>query len=180
MSDHSITIVPRKSSYENNTAKAQEIVNWLISKDIVKSVLSDCILSESTGYAVSEGAKKVTDFPESLPFHLTVNGLGIITNREVFHTGETGMLNCICPDCGNDIAQEEWMFIEYWFCHETDLSPCPFCDADIAIHEMKIQPPWGFSNLGFKFWNWPDFKREFIDEFQNVLNCEIVVVNQHI
>lgn len=180
MSDHSISIVSKKSEYPDNRIKAEEILKWLISKDIVKSNLSDCILSAEKGYAVSEGARLITDFPEALPFFLSTNGLEIITNREVFHTGETGMEKCICPNCGEDISQEEWNFIEYWFCHNTDESICPLCDVSVVIHQLEIIPPWGFSNLGFKFWNWPDFKPLFIDEFQNALNCDVIIVNQHV
>lgn len=68
MSDHSISIVPKKSKYYENQIKAEEILEWLISKDIVKPYHSDCILSEEKGYAVSNGARQITDYPESLPF----------------------------------------------------------------------------------------------------------------
>ncbi len=180
MSDHSIAIVPKKSEYDNNNAKAQEILNWLIAKDIVKGELSGCILSENSGYSVSEGARDYTDFPDELPFLLSANGLEIITSREVFHTGETGMEKCICPSCGEDISQEEWSFIEYWFCHDTDESLCPICDTYIDIHKLRIEPAWGFSNLGFKFWNWPDFKPDFIKEFRKKLKCEVEIVKQHV
>lgn len=180
MSDYSIAIVPKKSVYADNKAKAQEILNWLIAKGIVKSQLSDCILSENKGHAVSEGARNVSAFPDDLPFGLTTNGLEIITNREVFHTGETGMEKCMCPNCGEDISEEEWTFIEYWFCHDTDESICPLCDVYVDIHELKILPAWGFSDLGFKFWNWPDFNPDFIDDFQSLLKCEVVIVKQHV
>jgi len=32
------------------------------------------------------------------------------------------------------------------------------------------------SNLGFTFWNWPEFTDEFINEFRMRLNCEITIV----
>lgn len=180
MSDHSIAIVPKKSVYYDNKTKAEEILEWLISRDIVKPELSDCIMSLEGGYGVSEGAKQIVSFPDDLPFFLTTNGLEIITDKEVFHAGESGMDQCICPNCGEDIAQKEWIFIEEWFNEDKDKSVCPLCNVLVDIHELKIKPQWGFSNLGFKFWNWPDFKPAFIEEFQNRLKCEVVVVNQHI
>jgi hypothetical protein len=42
MSDTSIAIVPKKSSYPNNVEKADEILKWLISRDIVKETLHNC------------------------------------------------------------------------------------------------------------------------------------------
>jgi hypothetical protein len=36
------------------------------------------------------------------------------------------------------------------------------------------------SNLGFTFWNWPEFTDEFINEFRTRLNCEITIVYCHI
>jgi hypothetical protein len=99
MSDHSITIVPRLSNFPDNIVKANEILDWLISQDIVKPSLSDCVLSSNKGYAISEGAKSVTNLPDELPFDRGVNGLEIITKRQVFDTGESGMYECICPNC---------------------------------------------------------------------------------
>lgn len=107
MSDHSISIVPRQSSYPDNKVKAKEIIDWLISLNIVKPTLSDCILSSDNGYAISDGAKQVTNLPDELPFDLITNGLEIITERQIFHTGENGMDECLCPNCKTDIASEE-------------------------------------------------------------------------
>ena len=98
MSEHSISIVPRQSSYPDKENKATEILNWLISLDIVKATLSDCILSANNGYAISNGAKNVSDDPDNLPFDYTVNGLEIITTRQIFDTGENGMDELICPN----------------------------------------------------------------------------------
>lgn len=58
MSDYSVSIVPQQSSYPDNKDKAKEILNWLISEDIIKSSLTDCVLGPEIGYAISEGAKK--------------------------------------------------------------------------------------------------------------------------
>lgn len=180
MSDHSIAIVPKKSVYDNNETKAEEILEWLISKDIVKPELSDCILSFEKGYAVSDGAKQIVNFPDDLPFDLLSNGLEIITGKEVFHAGESGMEECICSNCNENIAHEEWTFIDEWFIGAGDKSVCPLCNVMFDIHELKMKPQWGFSDLGFKFWNWPMFKTSFIEEFQDRLKCEVVVVRQHI
>lgn len=88
MSDSYISIVPGLRDYPDRYVKAQEILFWLVEKDIVKKELSDCTLGPENGYAISDGARSVVDEPEYLPYELIVNGLEIITELQVFHPGE--------------------------------------------------------------------------------------------
>lgn len=180
MSDQSISIVPRQSSYPEKKAKAKEILDWLISKDIVKPSLSECVLSSDKGYAISEGAKRVTEFPDDLPIDLITNGLEVITERQVFHTGENGMDECICPNCNKDISSEDWSFFNEWAEQKSNNLTCPLCNVATEIHQLEFSPEWGFSDLGFTFWNWPNFKDEFISEFKQKLSCDISIVYSHI
>jgi hypothetical protein len=180
MSDHSITIVPRQSSYPDNKVKAKEILDWLISQDIVKPTLSDCILSSVNGYEISYGARRVTTLPDELPFTLITNGLEIITDRQVFHTGSNGMADCICPNCKVNIATEDWSFFNEWNEHKSNSLTCPLCNVATDIHQFKFSPNWGFSDLGFTFWNWPDFTEDFIIEFRQKLGCDISIIYTHI
>lgn len=179
MSDHSISIVPKLSSYPENKIKAQEILNWLISKDIIKPTLSDCILSSNKGYAISEGANRITVFPEDLPFDLITNGLEIITERQVFDTGENFLDELICPYCNENIASDDWD-LNPWSNKESNNLTCPQCGQESEIHNYTFEPQWGFSNLGFRFWNWPHFTDGFLDEFKQKLNSDIAIVYQHI
>ncbi len=107
MSD-SISIVPRQSSYPDNKVKAKEILDWLTSLDIVKPTLSDCILGPDNGYAISNGARQITNLPDELPFDHITNGLEITSKRQVFHTYGNGIDECICPNCKESIATESW------------------------------------------------------------------------
>ena len=59
MSDNSISIVCKKSNYRGNKEKTQEILAWLVSKDIVKPYPSDCTLGSENGYRISSGASSV-------------------------------------------------------------------------------------------------------------------------
>jgi hypothetical protein len=180
MSDHSITIVPRQSSYPDNKVKAKEILDWLTSQDIVKPTLSDCILSSDNGYAISDGARRVTNLPDELPFDLITNGLDVITKRQVFHTGGNGMDECICPNCKKNIALEDWSFFNDWDEQKSNNLTCPLCNVATDIHQFRFTPDWGFSDLGFTFWNWSDLTDEFIAEFRQKLGCDISIVYTHI
>jgi hypothetical protein len=178
MSEHSITIVPRQSSYPDNKVKSKEILDWLTSQDIVKPLPSDCVLSSDNGYAISDGARRVTNLPDELPFGLITNGLDIITKREVFHSGGNGLDECTCPNCNENIASEDWdsIFFNDWCEQKSNNLTCPLCNVATDIHQFAFSPDWGFSDLGFTFWNWPDFTREFLEEFRQKLDCDISIV----
>jgi hypothetical protein len=79
-------------------------LEWLVSLDIVKPTFSDCVLSQNDGHVISNGAKLISSEPEYLPFTLGANGLEIIRERQVFHAGENGIEELICPNCKQDIA----------------------------------------------------------------------------
>ena len=180
MSDHSISIIPQQSNYPNNQEKAKEILDWLVSRDIVKPTISDCVLNSSKGYEISEGAKNITTYIENLPFDLTTNGLEITTIRHIFHTGENGMDECICPNCKENITSEDWSFLNDWFEQKSNDLTCPLCNVANDVHQFTFIPQWGFSDLGFTFWNWPDFKDDFLEEFQKQLGSDIHIVHTHI
>jgi hypothetical protein len=179
MSDYSISIVPRLSNYPDKEIKAKEILDWLISLEIVKAIPSDCILGEGNGYGISQGAVKVVTLPKELPFELSVNGLEITTERTVFDTGENFTEQLICPNCQEDIAFEDWD-LESWTSEESDDLTCNACGDKSNIHSYTFEPQMGFSNLGFTFWNWPKLKTDFINSFKEKLNCEIDIVYRHL
>jgi hypothetical protein len=176
MSDQSITIVPKQSDYLNAKKKAKEILEWLVSKDVVKPTLSDCVLSSENGHAISIGANNVTKNSAALPYNLNVNGLEIVTERQVFDAGQNGIKELLCPNCKEDIASEDWDFLDEWAENKSNNLTCPLCKVSTDIHKFNFTPEWGFSNLGFRFWNWPPFTDHFINEFKQRLGCDIDTV----
>jgi hypothetical protein len=177
MSDHSISIVPKQSAYPDKGIKAKEILEWLISLDIVKPTLSDCVLSSNDGYAISNGAKLISREPQYLPFNLATNGLEIITERQIFDTGENGIDKLMCPNCNQDIASEDWDFLNEWSDNKSNNLTCPLCNVGTVIHQFKFTPEWGFGDLGFTFWNWSSLTDNFIADFKQRLGCDINLVH---
>ncbi len=176
MSDYCISIVPKISSFPNKEEKIDEILSWLIENDIIKPDTSDCILgSRRKRYAVSIGAKHVTTFPEYLPFDLEINGLEIIDSRQVFDTGGNGIESVMCPACCRNILANGLDFIAKWYEGENAVQ-CSICETLVDIHSYDFTPEWGFSDLGFSFWNWPKLTDSFMEEFQHKLGCEINLV----
>jgi hypothetical protein len=180
MSSHSISIVPKQSEYPDSKSKVKEILDWLVSKNIIKPSISDCILASENGYAISEGARDITNYNVYLPFDLITNGLEITTKRQIFHTGQNGIDECICPNCKENIASDVWDFLDDWFEHKSNNLTCTHCDQETEINNYSFEPQWGFSNIGFTFWNWPELKEDFIEEFQERLGVEICIVNTRI
>jgi hypothetical protein len=180
MSDKSISIVPKLSNYPNNKDKAKEILEWLVFLDIVKPQLSKCVLGSYYGYCISAGARNVINPLFELPFNQETNGLDIKTDRQIFDTAQNGLDELICPNCSNDNSTEDWNFFSEWNEGESNNLTCPICNKGIDVHKFKFNPEWGFSNLGFTFWNWPDFTQDFINDFRNKLDCDISVIYQHI
>ena len=176
MSDSCITIVPRISNYPEREKKANEILAWLWGRRIVKAQPSDCILGTGSGYAMDINAGDEVNDKSLLPVNLDVNGLEIVLNRQVFHTGQFGIDYLECPGCKQDISAEDWNFLSPWDSGDTDNLACPLCEVAAEIHNYKFAPTWGFSDLGFAFWNWPEFRPSFIEDFKRVLNCEIDLV----
>jgi hypothetical protein len=152
-------------------------LDWLVLLDIVKPTLSDCVLSSNKGYPISEEAKSISSEPDLLPFGLWNNGLEIITERQVFHTAQDGMEELICPSCRQDIANEDWDFLSEWGDNKSNNLTCPLCNASTDIHQFSFTPNWGFSDLGFTFWNWSQFTEKFIEDFKHKLNCDIHLVH---
>lgn len=179
MSDTSTSIVPNIADYHDRLSKATEIVDWLVSIRAIKPNKSDCVLSSAQGYAIDTGAKALTDEPEYLPFGLITNGLEVVTERTVFHTGENGLDSFVCPQCYEDIASEEWNFSGFSE-NGNSLLECPLCHNASDINDYEIEPQWGFSNLGFTFWNWADLNDDFVEEFEKRLGCEVKIVESHI
>jgi len=173
--DYSISLVPKISTFLNNKTKVKEIIGWLVSIDIISSDVSNCTLGATKGYAIAEGAKKIVEEPQNLPYNLIVNGLEIVTERQVFTSGENFPEEIICPSCNCNIANHDWD-IGPWWKNETDNMICPLCQKESEIHFFAFDWQWGFSDLGFIFWNWNEFTKEFIQEFEKKLHCEVNIV----
>ncbi len=176
MSDFSISLIPNISEYPNREAKAAEIHAWLVAEAIIEPEASGCILSNELGYSVGSQAAKVVSEPTFLPNNLTVNGLEISTRRTVF---SAELEELTCPNCKNDIAADDWDLTP-WFEQASDGLICPQCAKEAAIHSYTFRPAWGFSNLGFSFWNWPRLTQDFIKQFEARLGYPISIVHQHI
>ena len=122
MSDYTISLVPSVSRYAFAEIAVDDILKWLVSKDIVKAELSECTLG-NLGYAFSDGAQYIVLEPHFLPYQLDINGLEITTERTIFNTGQNGIDCIVCPNCTENIVDNEWD-LDPWYQGFTDNLLC--------------------------------------------------------
>ena len=184
MSDSSVTLVPERIFIEPAERDEMEkrITSWLIEKGWIEPDISDCALCESGGRRITREGN--THISGCEPDHdLAVNGFCVeqFDAKNVFTNLEGGLESAVCPQCGEDIVEQFYDMTEQWFTDEGNpLIPCPSCGKSSDIREYILDPPWGFCQIGFVFWNLWDITDEFIAEFTSVLGEPVRVIWAHL
>jgi hypothetical protein len=179
VSDFSLTLVPALANCPAPQQQADAVQHWLVINRVVSPVATACTLGPQLGYAPAAGALAVSTAPSLLPFDLAVNGLEIIIGRQVFDSGGLELTGLRCPACQENIVDKEWD-LSPWANQESELLKCPQCNLATAIEAYTFEPAWGFSNLGFRFWNWPPFTAQFLEQVARIIGQRITVVQQRI
>ncbi len=178
MGDWFQIIVDREASPGEAERLASEIRDWLAGWGIVQNTMTNCVLGgDGQGYAPGPEYRQVVDFDHHHNIQiLKTNGLQITVGRMVFHPGQ-GDYTVSCPKCHTACVQSEWnKAIGEWNKGQTGTLYCPICKQSTPITEWTFEPMWGFGNLGFKFWNWPPLKDDFVSEIGKRLAHRIIVV----
>jgi len=71
----------------------------------------------------------------------------------------------LSPNCGqNQIDNDEWGgAVENWSeQNRNDNLKCSNCAMEFSIMEYEFELNWVFGNFGLRFWNWGEFKPDFI------------------
>jgi hypothetical protein len=181
MGDCHTTIVDREVSTSDAPKLGATIREWLIAEGVIQADPSDCVLG-GDGYrpgSVLGLAIEPGDVDRYALRRLLTNGLEIITERALF----IGWMEAlICTRCNQTIDYSEFepvisTAIQNWFSSGVgDRVDCPRCGMGVPLTEWRFDPPVGFGNLGFKFWNWPPLKTSFIAEVARRLGHRVVVV----
>ena len=90
------------------------------------------------------------------------------------------MEDFLCPACKYNLVEDIFEFIGDWCEERGDTFVCSNCKNETDINSYHTVPEWGFSNIGFTFWNWPEFRKEFIEEFRVRLGTDIAIVYSRI
>lgn len=166
-------IVPKISSVPVHEPRARAILRWLVREKIIEEQLSTCGgTGNRMAYAIGEGARKVVERPELLPYDKAVNGLEVITKRCIYTPLDDFLEEAGCPQCRREVGVALFESLEEWMPGQTDNFICPLCAHEDDINGFLFLQPCAFSNLGFIFNNWAEagFKQSFIDEFADWLD----------
>lgn len=159
-------------------AAADRMLAWLVAEEIVLAETRDCVLAPDPGHPPGRQYMKAIGEADTHLLGLRSNGLEVIVKRNVFFGGP-GKLELICSACDSRFeAPDRWAeAVGEW---SKQIGPgqlaCPVCGQSRSVADWRHDPPWGFGELGFTFWNWPQFTRRFIKTFQTKLGSRIVLV----
>lgn len=195
MGDYFQTIVDKQASIDEVDNLDQKIIAWLVNSGIVLPTRTDCVLSNGgMGYAPGPNFRDVVEiliqidpeYPNKQIIidhdleSLRTNGLAVIKKRTVFHSGQ-GSMEIICPQCQTAFDHKtlkNWSgAVDEWYGEMGEgIIACSSCGHSETVTEWQYDPPWGFGNLGFKFWNWPPLLPSFVEEVGKQLGHEIIFV----
>lgn len=177
MGNMCLILVPKKSEIEDREEVIKTIIDWLVSEEIIIKKQSHCVQGfKDLGFPIGTKAKNVIQLNKELPYLLQANGLEIVTGRRIFAPIGEEIKSVVCPSCEGNIVNEDWAFIDNWEQEKSNNIICPLCNVTNEIHTYDFKPNFGFSDLGFIFWNWFMLKDTFVQEFESKLNCSLDIV----
>jgi hypothetical protein len=183
MGNHFQSIVDPEATEAEAPALADRVLRWLIAEQIVVPERTDCVLSESGGYAPGPAYVKATGAPDVHVLTLRTNGMEVVSTRTVFHSGE-GDLELICGTCGSRIEPKQGWWADAvgeWYDRAgPGMLACPVCGISRPVTEWQHDPPLGFGNLGFTFWNWPMLTDDFVASVGKLLGNRVLDVAGHL
>jgi len=170
MSDTFISLVPEKIGNKKEEIH-KKVISFLIDRNIIDKNLNpgdnvDSVLIQNKGI-----------FKQ-----LACNQLQVINSnsRQVFDSGSNDVERIVCPSCDENIIDRiDWITaIDNWYLNSGENKiDCPNCFYVDSIQHYIFDPAWGFGELGFVFWNWPEFKNSFIKEIGELINSKFKVVH---
>ncbi len=160
-------------------ALADRVLRWLIDEEVVVPERSDCILGEG-GHGPGPLYVKATGTSDGHLLGLRTNGLEVVSTRTVFHNGGLGF-DIVCLSCGGRFGPQNSLWgnaVDEWYERRgPGLLACPACKAMLTITEWRHDPPLGFANLGFTFWNWQRLTDSFVATIGARLGHRVIVVH---
>lgn len=181
MGDSFQILVDRDASADEAPRLAAEVRDWLVARRIIEGGLTDSALGD-LGHRPGLGYRAAVAGPDEEPGFLSLltNGLQIEVGRTVFHTigGELA-----CRACGARFEPEDgWSeAVDDWYSGNDGAEfGCPNCGKPERLVDWNGEFPWGFGNLGFKFWNWPPLSGRFIQDMAEKLGHRMLLVRGHL
>ena len=183
MSDFFVALVPERIFIQpaEQAAMEKRMGEWKQENGWIETQKSDCTLGGEAGWRFTpSGSRHIADEDYS---DLLTCGFGVEKHegKGVFTNLEGGLEAALCPVCGENVEEQFYDMVGDW--NAAEGSPpvtCPQCGAASDIREYRLEPQWGFSQIGFEFWNIGELVPEFVEEFVAVLGEPVRVVWAHL
>ena len=131
-------------------------------------------------FAAGTKAHEVAPLDDQRP--TSFGDVEILRERQV-HSGNMADFApsvAICPRC-DEILEEYDPIMDACVAWQegNDEAPltCPECGASSRVADWDFDGDGGLGNLAFRFWEWPMFSQDFVDEISRLLDHEIVEVD---
>lgn len=178
MGDYFQSIVDPEATEAEAPSLADRVLRWLIDEQIVASELTDCVFMKP-GYAPGPTYVKATGAPDVHVLKLRTNGLEVVSTRTVFHNGGLGF-DLVCAACGSRIEPMQGWWADAvgeWYDRAgPGMLECPNCQVARPVTEWQHDPPLGYGNVGFTFWNWPSLTDDFVASVGKLLGHRVLHV----
>lgn len=176
MGDTYQVIVDIDAAASESERLAKEIYSYMVARGIISAHSKQRESSKGICYPPGQTFNLAIKKPNPEFLSLVHNVLEIVTKRTVFYSASTGDPKMICDVCGNKFdPRPVWPGIinEWWSQNGPALISCDNCGNKMPLPEWKMEPQWGFGNLGFWFWNWPQLHNDFMDEIGHLLKHRV-------
>lgn len=173
MGNYFQTVVDLDATESDAEAVAAAGLEWLVEEGIVAAELTDCVLGAPLGHppgprwreAVVEDGWEPSD------------GLKVITGRTVFDGGQGEPWFAVCPHCAGRVdlsTGEVWEpfreAVDTWNDTGRAAVACPECGRTGDLTAWAWSDNYfAFACLGFEFWDWPEFRPDFLERFARAL-----------
>jgi hypothetical protein len=170
MGDWFQIVVDEGVSFADAEQLSREILRWLTERGIVQAIPVQCVLGrDELGYPPGPNCGEAVEglWHEHQLLDLRVNGLQVDIGRRVYHPMQ-GEISLFCPGCGiQSEFHDDWQsaLLEWLKSKGDGILRCSKCEHTGSVTEWIYDPPWGFGELGFTFWNWPVLRQSFVEEF---------------
>lgn len=161
---------------------ARRVLDWLVETRVVGPEVTDCVLGgDGGGHAPGPAYASAVDHADDRLLDRWPNGLEIVTARGGYYGPLPEDARVGCPRCAGWLPLELVLpVVEEWQEGGPDSLGCPRCGSQGGLNDWRWPVPCAFTELGFRFWNWPPLARGFTDRLVRCLdplNRRVIIGN---
>lgn len=191
MSDSALHIVDVEVSGVGVIDLAHRVRGWLLAEQIIVAQYAQGAPAVDA-FGVGVGVARSLADPVDASTMLGA-GVQVEQGRTMFHGGESGLPDVLCPRCGfRAIATDRERYAPWWepACEMltrwhrnggTTAVRCPHCAAPTGFNDWQAgDDPWAIGEFAITLWNWPPPSQTFTSSLIEQLGGHrTVMVNAH-